>query len=274
MELAKKKRSKSSVEPASRKRVELDSEKCLSAGASRLDKYRAKLEGAKFRLLNESLYAGKQQEITERDFEEYHTGFKRQVERWPTNPVQVILANLRKRVERVGSKKSSWPRVIRVGDFGCGDAEIGHSLKEDDRFDVSSFDLVSKDEAVIVADVSKSVPLEDACLDIGIFSLSLMNRDVTSYLVEAFRVLKDGGELLVAEVKSRFSEEEGGGDARQAMESGLEKFNSEMQMLGFKLMNMDENSNKMFVLFKFRKIPALVKPGARVVLKSCPYKRR
>ncbi|ORX49490.1 hypothetical protein DM01DRAFT_1106006 [Hesseltinella vesiculosa] len=158
-------------------------------------KMKEKLSGARFRWLNEKLYTtegneafGLFQEKPEL-FDEYHEGFRHQVESWPENPVDVILDQLRKT-----------PAGTVVADLGCGDAVIGHTLTKQK---ILSYDLIAKNDKVIACDITK-LPLGANKVDIAVFSLSLMGTNYIDFLKEAHRILKDGGELKIAEVVSRF----------------------------------------------------------------------
>lgn len=64
---------------------------------------------------------------------------------------------------------------------------------------VSSLDLVALNENVISCDMSHS-PLNDESHDIIIFCLSLMTTDYHKSIFDATRVLKIGGNLIIAEV--------------------------------------------------------------------------
>lgn len=105
-------------------------------------------------------------------------------------------------------------------------------------------------------------------MDIAIFCLALMGTDYPSFLREATRVLKPGGLLWIAEVRSRFVAD---GQER------FEPFLRALRGLGYRLEEEDA-SNKLFVIFHLRKTqdeavknePALKWP----VLKPCLYKRR
>ena len=50
------------------------------------------------------------------------------------------------------------------------------------------------------------MPLDSETVDVGVFSLSLMGTNFPDFLVEANRVLKPRGKLMVAEVLSRFKD--------------------------------------------------------------------
>jgi ribosomal RNA-processing protein 8 len=52
----------------------------------------------------------------------------------------------------------------------------------------------------------KQVPLEDGVLDCVVFCLSLMGTNYGEFIKEAYRVLRMNGVLVIAEIKSRFSD--------------------------------------------------------------------
>jgi len=107
-------------------------------------------------------------------FEAYHEGFRHQVTKWPSNPVDIFIRHI----------KTLSPRAV-IGDFGCGDAMIARSVPQT----VHSFDLVSVNERVVACDI-RSVPLKNAVLDVAIFSLALMGTNFTDFIKEAHRTLK------------------------------------------------------------------------------------
>ncbi|KAG2205339.1 hypothetical protein INT46_008606 [Mucor plumbeus] len=194
-------------------------------------KMKEKLSGARFRWLNEQLYTtpGKHsfslfQEKPEL-FDEYHEGFRHQVESWPVNPVDVIISQLKK-----------LPKDTVIADLGCGDAMIAQTLTKQK---VLSFDLIAKNDLVTACDITK-LPLEANSVDVAVFSLSLMGTNYLDFLKEAHRVLKVGGELKIAEVVSRFSD--------------LDSFITLLEGLGFDFMD-KEDDNKMFVMLYFTKQP-------------------
>ena len=231
--------------------------------SSLLDKYKKKLEGAKFRLLNESLYTGEKSEtgLSQSEFEIYHQGFSTQVSKWPTNPVDVIIADYLRPMKR----------KLTVGDFGCGDAKIAATVGGAHK--VHSYDLVAVNDMVEACDIAKDgVPLPEESLDMVIFSLSLMGEEVSSYIKEARRVLKNDGLLIIAEVKSRFSDE--GETTPEAMEKGLKRFASGLRGYGFSVLDTDSTSNTMFVLMRAKKQKGEFDHGPKIPLKSCEYKRR
>mmetsp|Transcript_20091 Transcript_20091/g.33179 ORF Transcript_20091/g.33179 Transcript_20091/m.33179 type:complete len:293 (-) Transcript_20091:20-898(-) len=261
-----KKRGRGDVNPGERM-------KKMRKGATKStlqDKFKSKLESGQFRWLNEQLYTTTSEEAMTlfkkepKLYDIYHRGFEVQVEKWPENPVRVII----KEVKRM-------PEDWVLGDFGCGNALIARKAKQK----VHSFDLCKTNEHVTVAN-SADVPLDDCSLDVAIFCLSLMGTDFRRFLLESRRVLKDKGLLIVAEVKSRFGTE---GVQESDMLGGIDAFKRVLNGLGFNLLKEDTN-NKMFVLFRFekqplskkkeRKLAETVSQDDEVVLKSCRYKKR
>ncbi|XP_075705665.1 ribosomal RNA-processing protein 8 isoform X2 [Rhinoderma darwinii] len=210
-----------------------------------------RLTAARFRYINQQLYTSDSQDalnLFQRDpeaFTIYHSGFSQQVQRWPVNPITEIIKYIKNR-----------PSSLVVADFGCGDALLARSVRNK----VHSFDLVALNDHVTVCDIAK-VPLLDGSVDVAVFCLSLMGKNLGDFLQEANRVLKLGGVLLVAEVSSRFE------DVRQ--------FVSAMSQLGFKSINKN-TENTYFFLFEFSKT-GRARDAAKhsgLELKPCLYKKR
>ncbi|XP_058401825.1 ribosomal RNA-processing protein 8 [Diceros bicornis minor] len=212
-----------------------------------------RLDGARFRYLNEQLYSGPSS-AAQRLFQEdpeafvlYHRGFQSQIKKWPLQPVDRIAKDLRQR-----------PASLVVADFGCGDCRLASSIRNT----VHCFDLASLDPRVTVCDMAQ-VPLEDESVDVAVFCLSLMGTNIRDFLEEANRVLKPGGLLKVAEVSSRFED--------------VRTFLGAVTKLGFKVISKDL-TNSHFFLFDFQKTgPPRVGPRAQLSglkLQPCLYKRR
>ncbi|EPY50819.1 rRNA methyltransferase Rrp8 [Schizosaccharomyces cryophilus OY26] len=224
-------------------------------------KMKGKLDGAKFRWINERLYTTESEEAVKlfQDspdmFDVYHAGFRHQIESWPENPVDVFIRFLK---ERYDKKR----RPVSVVDLGCGEAKIAETYEASKYIQVQSFDLVSANKFIVASDIS-DLPLEDASVDIAIFCLSLMGTNWQSFLREAHRVLKPNtGQLWVAEIKSRFSDKSG------------KIFAEELPKLGFENTSL-VLGNKMFTLFEFVKQPLRQEPQTLPpILNACIYKRR
>ncbi|KAG9441371.1 hypothetical protein H6P81_017225 [Aristolochia fimbriata] len=231
---------------------------CKTKGTTFLDKMRSRLQGGHFRMINEKLYTccgDEALQFFKKDpslFDVYHSGYQEQMSRWPQQPVNIIIKWI----------KNHSPSFV-VADFGCGDARIAKSVKNN----VFSIDLVSSDPSVIACDMSKT-PLSTSSVDVAVFCLSLMGVNYPSYLQEAPRVLKKCGWLLIAEVRSRFDPNNGGADPVI--------FSKAVQQLGFTSVS-EDFSNKMFVLFFFKKKEQQSKERKGIEwpeLKACIYKRR
>lgn len=201
---------------------------------------RQKLISARFRHLNETLYTAPSDSALElfssnpEMFEDYHAGFRQQVEVWPENPLDNFLATIRQRgkvkqpMSKGGSRASDpttgtapLPRThgtAIIADLGCGDARIASTLTSTNEVQnlhlkLHSFDLHSPSKHVTKADIS-SLPLEDNSVDVALFCLALMGTNWISFIEEAYRILHWKGELWVSEIKSRFGRVGKGGKGR------------------------------------------------------------
>ncbi|PQE23206.1 hypothetical protein CJF31_00006943 [Rutstroemia sp. NJR-2017a BVV2] len=196
---------------------------------------RQKLISARFRHLNQSLYTTPSAESLSlfaqnpEMFQEYHEGFRRQVEVWPENPVDGYALQIRQRAKQRGPHRGAKPPkdapaspvlplprtegVCRIADLGCGDAALAQGLQKDlkkFKLQIHSFDLHSPSPLVTRADIA-ALPLADGSVDIAIFCLALMGTNWIDFIEEAFRILRWKGELWVAEIKSRFGRVGGAG---------------------------------------------------------------
>ncbi|XP_011626191.1 ribosomal RNA-processing protein 8 isoform X4 [Amborella trichopoda] len=196
-----------------------------------LDKMRARLSGGHFRMINEKLYSCSGSDALsffKKDPALFNTYHAGYQAQMSHWPEQPVDVI----IKWLKGRKHS----LIVADFGCGDALLARSVKNK----VFSIDLVACDPSVIACDMSN----------------------------EAHRVLRPGGWLLIAEVRSRFDPNNGGADP--------DMFSKAVQKLGF-ITSSKDFSNKMFVLFFFQKKE---KPRAVTTdikwpkLKPCMYKRR
>jgi len=114
----------------------------------------------------------------------YHTRLQEQEREWLSVPREECIRHL----------KENLPLGSVIGDFGCGQAQLATALR--DVHTVHSLDHVAINSSVMACDMAHS-PLDDAMLDAAVFSLSLMGSNIKDYLVEAYRTLKPGGQLLI-----------------------------------------------------------------------------
>jgi hypothetical protein len=123
--------------------------------------------------------------------EQFHRNFREAKEEWPIIPVKVIADKI---------KYIQAPRYMKklvVGDFGAGEAELSQMLK-DNVDKVYSFDrsnILNKD---IIECNMIHTKLEDGDLDVGVYSLSLENKDWIKHFAEARRTITDNGYLFIA----------------------------------------------------------------------------
>lgn len=101
--------------------------------------------------------------------------------------------------------------LCTIADLGCGDATLAGTLKPlSSKLSlwIHSFDLAKGDgpnaSLITVADICTRIPLADSSIDLAIFCLALMGTNWVMSLIEASRVVRPGGELWIAEIKSRF----------------------------------------------------------------------
>lgn len=228
-------------------------------------KMMAKLSGSRFRWINEQLYTISSNDalqlISDQPelFDEYHEGFRSQVQSWPENPVDVFVDQIKLRSKKIINAPGGLPglypnKQIVIADMGCGEATL--ALEVNQFFNklnkkakgrkkvnhvVHSFDLKKINDRITVADV-RHVPLKDESATIVVFCLSLMGTNFLDFIKEAYRILAPRGELWISEIKSRFSDEKG------------DEFVNALKLLGFFHKKTDD-SNKMFTRFEFFKPP-------------------
>jgi ribosomal RNA-processing protein 8 len=242
--------------------------------------FKARLSGSRFRILNEELYTKTSEESFERFsqnpelFEQYHEGFRHQVESWPVNPVDVIVRWLSSKYQK---------SQCDVADFGCGDAQLANDLlkikrKGETPFTVHSFDLVSPNKLVTACDMA-NVPLKNKSVDVCVFCLSLMGTNLADFIREAHRVLKDDGKVKIAEVRSRIEYSHSkssskASDKDTTKKAGtLSEFVDVLNDLGFKCTKKDL-SNKMFLVLELEKTGKAPNKKLEFSAKPCIYKRR
>lgn len=223
-------------------------------------KMMAKLSGSRFRWINEQLYTISSESAVQlikqqpNLFDEYHQGFRSQVQGWPQNPVNVFVDQIKtrfltKNVNAPGGLPGNGKQVA-IADMGCGEAQLALEVskfsqkqaKRGKSIIVHSFDLKKVNDRITVADI-KNVPLADNSCNIVIFCLALMGTNFIDFIQEANRILAPQGELWIAEIKSRFNEKE--------KDIGQE-FIDAIKLQGF-FHKTTDNENKMFSRFEFFK---------------------
>ena len=295
-----------------------------------------RLTSSRFRELNETLYTRPSADSFEQFtaspelFDQYHEGFQKQAREWPVNPVDVIYNKI---VKAWKDRKGGGKGPVRVADFGCGDAKLAERLlalrvsadgksltnrpakngkkkggEADGPFEVHSFDLVSGGNPLVTPADMCDVPLADGSVDVAVYSLALMGTNVADFVREAWRVLRFGGVLRVAEVRSRFETASSSSsdkrarpnghkhsklkkgrrdsrDSRGAQKGGdkdgehplmlLDEFLALLERCGFRSTNLDR-SNKMFLFMDFEKVEGSkgLSEKESFTAKACIYKRR
>lgn len=256
--------------------------------------FQERLSGSRFRILNEELYTNTSFAAFSRFqsnptlFDEYHEGFRHQVEQWPCNPVSILVKQVKALYQTRKAPDTRKEKKLVIADFGCGDAHLAKQLLDvhDSKskqcpFVVHSFDLVARgpNAPLITATDVAHTPLITESVDIGIFCLSLMGTNLTDFIREAHRVLKLDGRLHIAEVRSRFENIDGKKKRKNKKDSSaesdddLQAFIKILDELGFETFHTDR-SNKMFLLLELKKNGKTPKPDLEFSAKPCIYKRR
>ncbi|XP_014219552.1 ribosomal RNA-processing protein 8 [Copidosoma floridanum] len=217
------------------------------------DRMMAQLKASRFRFLNEQMYnsdSSQSKKFFQDDpqaFYTYHEGYKSQVDKWPVNPLDVIIDSITK-----------MPKEYVIADFGCGDAKLADSVPQT----VHSFDLVAVNDKVKACDMAHT-PLLIGRTNVVVFCLSLMGSNLGDYILEANRVLEKNGILKIAEVESRFEK--------------VDDFIKTMTKYGFDN-TWTDLSNNLFYFMDFKKTKDVLKKDANklpaLTLKSCLYKKR
>uniref|UniRef100_A0A1I8EG37 Ribosomal RNA-processing protein 8 n=1 Tax=Wuchereria bancrofti TaxID=6293 RepID=A0A1I8EG37_WUCBA len=212
------------------------------------------IDSSLFRYINEQLYTmsgAKAMELFRKDpqaFKLYHKGYQKQANKWPFNPVRIIIQWI----------KSLKHNGLVIADLGCGNATIADALSH--IATVYSFDLVAANDRVMACDMSM-VPLCDESVDIVVFCLSLMGTNLNEYLMEANRILKKSGFLKIAEIASRFI--------------SLKQFIHAVAKMGFAITGKMMKNGGYFVILEFMKTGKVVqKRPIGLILKPCLYKKR
>eukprot|EP00347_Sterkiella_histriomuscorum_P013626 403364001 len=225
-----------------------------------VNKVQEGMMSSKFRYLNEQLYTNESKEalkmFTENPklFEDYHTGYRNQVDKWPKNPLDIIIDEL---------KKEKYQNM-NIGDFGCGEGRLQVDLKAaGHKGKIFSFDAGKMSPHIIQCDIA-NVPMKNCQLDVAIFSLSLMGTNFPYFLKEANRVLKHGGKLFVAEVMSRFTD--------------INEFVNKMQTdVGFQSLKVNKLKDFFYVMV-FEKVQdahkLVINYDFAELLSPCKYKKR
>ncbi|XP_018791562.1 PREDICTED: ribosomal RNA-processing protein 8 [Bactrocera latifrons] len=209
------------------------------------------LLGGRFRYINEQLYTMDSIDANEffksdaEAFNAYHAGYQQQVEKWPMNPLDRIIKMIRR-----------LPKSLEIVDFGCGEGRLATMLPNK----VYSMDLVSTRSDIIACDMAYT-PLNDQSVDVAVYCLSLMGTNLKDYLLEANRVLRPNGLVIIAEIQSRFDD--------------LRQFIRGLEACGFELLKKDINE-RLFYFFQFKKVRnvgkvMLIPPFS---LKPCLYRKR
>ena len=129
-------------------------------------------------------------------WEKYHSYRDFSFQGYPQDdiPVNKIINHL--------NEKSKYK--LKILDLGCGRNLIKDKFKSNPKFNIIGYDHISYNGSIAV-DISK-LPDEDESIDICIFSQSLMGSNWREYLIDAQRVLKYNGEMIISESIDRIDD--------------------------------------------------------------------
>lgn len=223
---------------------------------------RKRLKFSEFRAINEFLYSNSSKTgftylKKENRFEKYHKAYEEIANKWPLKPINWVSEKI------IDLYDKSLPNRC-IADIGSGKLpllKINLKLSK-----VHSFDIVSKHPDIVAANM-EHLPLEDSCCDCAVFSLSLMATNLKDIILEANRICKMGGRLIIAEVTSRFEDE------------SLDQFITKLEQFGFsKCSHHYLPPNQYFVgliAVKRKDVSQLnTKELPNLTLKPCEYKPR
>ena len=102
------------------------------------------------------------------------------------------------------SKSISPSNNRNIADLGCGEGFLQEELIKQGfkNNKIRSYDLVSVKPFIKEADIAH-LPLQDSTISLCVFCLSLMGTNYLNFMREAWRILKEEGEMIISEVESR-----------------------------------------------------------------------
>lgn len=225
-----------------------------------IDRCKQQMSSSLLRLIDESLYTSEASDIPidREKFLAYHEAYADVCKKWPTQPIDYLVKFIKR---RMFPKKPV--HKYKFADVGCGKEPL-LKLKLPPKANVQSFDLVSVHKDVTEANM-EHLPVYDGSFDCAVYCLSLMAKNLGGVILEAKRILKLKGSLLIVEVTSRF-------------ESRERRFAMKMEKLGFKQSSSTPlKPNGYFTFFHFTKInnhTDYTEACRFIELKPCIYKAR
>lgn len=153
---------------------------------------------------------------------EYHRIREENKKEWNEDPLDVIAGLI-----------NANPRDMIIADLGCG----MNSLKDKIHYSkIYSVDHYSNDDSVIKCDMADlSEYIKDEELDCAVFCLSLWGVDYTDYINEAYRMLRGGGIVYIAEPNDKVKQD-------ILIPGSLN--------IGFKIQTLDHKGNFTYIILK------------------------
>lgn len=221
----------------------------------------------------------------------YHEAYNVIKDNWEFNP----LDHITNRIKQIQSINKSKKKLV-VGDFGCGNGDLLRAFDSNKEVKMFGFDLFKLHPATIVCNMKK-IPLKDNSLDVAVFCLSLMAKDVSDFIKEANRLLRKGSvcneKVIALKVKNNkyfyISSNSGTlivAEAESRILGGVNDFIKILRRYGFACLKEHEKAdsnnsfgvqnNSVFVILEFKKIKNLPsnKSLDAICLKPSVYKKR
>lgn len=166
----------------------------------------------------------------------YHNSREKWVRLWKEDPCKILS-------EIINNLPNNYKDII---DMGCGVNPLKKFLNEDKNLIGVDHINVTNDPDIIEGDMSdlKNV-VDDESKDVMVFCVSIVATNFKDYFLEAKRILKDGGILLISEPIGKFGE--------KALYGKIEDFICLIETYGFKHIEHFESSNGGLIYFKFNK---------------------
>jgi hypothetical protein len=132
----------------------------------------------------------------QKKWDEYHEIMAKNEESFETQdiPYNIVIKFLN---DTPGKKKKV------VADLGCGRAKVYNYMKDNPRFTFHNFDHVSIADHIISRDISDT-KLNEYSMDIVIMSMCMWGSNCEDFIKEAYRILDEGGRLLIIEPHKRW----------------------------------------------------------------------
>ena len=177
------------------------------------------MESSFFRFVNEQLYSTNSTdiELSTSKMELYHQGYAAQCKLWKEDPLFIIYKWLNKLfkgkqvvIVDIGAGEGILSKTLYhygrlITELKCENSGKHFPIKPQFSAKIHAFDLYPINEFVQQSNAA-CLPLVNNCSHASVFCLSLMGTDYSKFLLEANRIVKMNGFIIIGEVQSRLVE--------------------------------------------------------------------